>query len=89
MVDYAFECGTRSSMIQLKLNIDLQGLKVYRVYINVSRFNLDPFHSKVKFGQICLFLCLYQTNSGEHLQDHWFSGFLLLYKIHTILKLLK
>ena len=65
LVAYAFEWGTRSSMI-LKLGTDHQGLKVYLVYIEVQDnepwFDLDLFHSKVKFGQICL-LCLYQTNS--------------------------
>ena len=33
LVAYAFEWGTRSSMI-LQLGMDHQGLKVYRVYVN-------------------------------------------------------
>ena len=41
----------------LKLGTDHQGLKVYLVYIEVQDnepwFDLDLFHSKVKFGQIC------------------------------------
>ena len=64
----------------LKLDMDHRGLKVYEIYINDSP-RLSLTYLMMKFGQICL-LCLNQAQmSGDHLQDHWSSGYQMLHYV--------
>ena len=53
----------------MKLGMEHYVLKLYKVHVN------DLFYNNVKFGETCF--CKAQI-SGERLQDHWSSGFIVL-----------
>ena len=59
----------------LKLDMDHQGLKVYKVYIHdYPGLTLTYFTARSNLVKIAY--CASDQKSGERLQDHWSSGYL-------------